>query len=123
GGGRTCRRQFRVRLPAHFRRGAGEHADGVRVHPDADADRRHCLRGGHIDRTTGAALRTVAAARRTMTVFRDYDQGQLDRQYDQRAWAANAAEVIRRYGENSDRVRARLGQPQAFSYGTSDAET
>ena len=58
-----------------------------------------------------------------MTVFRDYDQGQLDRQYDQRAWAANAAEVIRRYDENSDRVRARLGEPQAFSYGMSDAET
>ena len=27
-------------------------------------------------------------------VFRDYDQAELDRQYDQRAWAANAVALI-----------------------------
>ena len=58
-----------------------------------------------------------------MTVFRHYNKAELDRQYDQRAWAPNAAEVIRRYGENSDLVRARLGEPRSFAYGQSDAET
>lgn len=55
-------------------------------------------------------------------VFLDYDQAELDRQYDQRAWAPNAVEVIRRYTENSDRVRARLGEPDVFAYGPSAAE-
>jgi arylformamidase len=58
-----------------------------------------------------------------MTVFLNYDQAALDRQYDQRAWASNASEVIRRYGENSDRVRARLGEPQTHAYGRSAFET
>ncbi len=58
-----------------------------------------------------------------MTVFLHYTQADLDRQYDQRAWAPNAAEVIRRYGENSDKVRARLGEPRSFAYGGSEAET
>jgi arylformamidase len=56
-------------------------------------------------------------------VFLDYDQAELDRQYDQRAWAPNAVEVVRRYTENSDRVRARLGEPDVFAYGPSAAET
>ena len=43
-----------------------------------------------------------------MTVFLQYDQAELDRQYDQRALAPNAAEVIARYGKGSDRVRACL---------------
>jgi arylformamidase len=58
-----------------------------------------------------------------MTVFLNYDQAELDRQYDQRAWASNAAEVIRRYAVNSDLVRARTGEPRSCAYGPSDAET
>lgn len=58
-----------------------------------------------------------------MTVFLQYDQTELDRQYDQRAWAPNAADVIRRYGQNSDSVRARLGEPRTYAYGSSAAET
>jgi arylformamidase len=56
-------------------------------------------------------------------VFLNYDQVELDRQYDQRAWAPNATEVIRRYTENSERARARLGEPDVFAYGSSAAET
>lgn len=56
-------------------------------------------------------------------VFLDYDQAELDRQYDQRAWAPNAALVIRRYSENSDRARAQLGEPDVFAYGPSETET
>jgi arylformamidase len=58
-----------------------------------------------------------------MTLFLQYDQAELDRQYDQRAWAPNAAQVIQRYSDNSDRTRALLGKPRAYSYGRSAAET
>lgn len=40
-------------------------------------------------------------------VFLDYTQEALDRAYDQRAWAANAEQVIARYGEISRAVRTR----------------
>lgn len=56
-------------------------------------------------------------------VFLHYSQAELDRQYDQRAWAPNGAEVIRRYTENSDKVRETLGDPLVFSYGSTAAET
>ena len=58
-----------------------------------------------------------------MTVFLHYDQAQLDRQYDQRAWAANAIEIIGRYGESSDKVRARLSAPETHAYGPTPLET
>lgn len=56
-------------------------------------------------------------------VFLHYNQAELDRQYDQRAWAPNAEVVIKGYRERSDRARARLGEPQVFAYGDSSAET
>jgi arylformamidase len=55
--------------------------------------------------------------------FLQYDKSELDRQYDQRTWAANATEVIRRYTQQSERVRDLLGKPETFSYGSSPAET
>jgi len=58
-----------------------------------------------------------------MSVFLDYDQAELDRQYDQRAWAPNAEAIIRRYGESSDKARARLGEPRAHAYGSTPHET
>ncbi len=58
-----------------------------------------------------------------MPVFLNYEQAELDRQYDQRAWAANAVEVITRYGSASDAARARLGEPESFAYGPSGTET
>lgn len=56
-------------------------------------------------------------------VFLQYDQTELDRQYDQRVWAPNAAELICRYTENSDRARRLLGEPKVFTYGSSVPET
>ena len=56
-------------------------------------------------------------------VFLDYDQGALDRQYNQRAWVANADELIRRYADASDAVRARLGEPESIPYGVAPTET
>jgi arylformamidase len=55
-------------------------------------------------------------------IFLDYDQGELDAQYDQRTWAPNSDAVIARYAAASDAVRARLGAPFTFSYGPTPAE-
>ena len=56
-------------------------------------------------------------------IFLHYDQTELDRQYDQRIWASNFAQVIKRYTDNSERVRKILGEPKVFSYGATAAET
>lgn len=56
-------------------------------------------------------------------LFLQYDKANLDRQYDQRVWAPNAAEVIRRYTERSEYVRTQLGEPYVFRYGPSPIET
>jgi arylformamidase len=56
-------------------------------------------------------------------VFRDYDQAELDRQYDQRAWAPNAIELINRYGADSAAVRQRIGEPETYDYGDTRAES
>lgn len=58
-----------------------------------------------------------------MSVYRNYDQAELDRQYTQSAWAANADEIIRWYGEESAAVRARLGHRADLRFGDSDVET
>jgi len=55
-------------------------------------------------------------------VFRDYDQAELDRQYEQRTFVPNADEIIARYGVRSDEVRARIGEPETLSYGCTPAE-
>jgi len=57
------------------------------------------------------------------TVFRNYDQAELDRQYDQRAWAPNAIELINRYGVDSAAVRKRTGEPDTYDYGDTRAES
>jgi arylformamidase len=56
-------------------------------------------------------------------VFLDYDQKALDDQYEQRVWAPNAEEVIRRYGERSNAVRKTLGEPRVERYGPTPTET
>ena len=58
-----------------------------------------------------------------MKAFLDYDQAELDRQYDQRAWAPNAIEVINRYAADSEAVRRRLGEPETHPYGEGHAAT
>jgi arylformamidase len=59
----------------------------------------------------------------TDRVFLDYDQAALDRQYNQRAWVANADELIHRYTVMSEAVRARLGEPENIAYGAALSET
>ena len=57
-----------------------------------------------------------------MKVFRDYDQAELDRQYEQRSFVPHADEIIKRFGARSDEVRARIGEPETLAYGASPAE-
>src|SRR5215468_9425849 len=59
----------------------------------------------------------------TDKIFLDYDQVELDRQYNQRAWVTNADELIGRYATMSDAVRARLGEPESIAYGVTPIET
>ncbi|HEX3764836.1 MAG TPA: alpha/beta hydrolase [Kofleriaceae bacterium] len=52
----------------------------------------------------------------------DLDQKALDDAYTQSVWAANGKQVLDRYAALSDDVRARLGAPQRFAYGTTPVE-
>lgn len=56
-------------------------------------------------------------------VFRGYDQAELDRQYDHRAWAPDAREIIARYRVLSDEVHAKLAARRNVSYGASPGQT
>ena len=55
-------------------------------------------------------------------VFLDYTQEELDRAYDQTAWAPNREELLARYAASSDAVRSRLGTPKTFAYGPTSVE-
>jgi arylformamidase len=54
-------------------------------------------------------------------VFLDYTQAELDRAYDQFAWAPNAEVVLRSYSDLSDEVRARYHR-ETYAYGRAAEE-
>jgi arylformamidase len=56
-------------------------------------------------------------------VFLDYDQKALDDQYEQRVWVPHADQIIRRYGEKSNLLREKLGEPRVERYGPTPPET
>jgi len=55
-------------------------------------------------------------------VYLDYDQAELDRNYDQRAWAPNADEVIKGWVDGSAAARARLKYRADLVYGPTEDE-
>jgi arylformamidase len=55
-------------------------------------------------------------------IFLHYSQDELDKAYDQRVWAPDAAAIIQRYTANSAAVRAKY-PPRTDQYGPSDDET
>jgi len=58
-----------------------------------------------------------------MSVFQGYGQEELDRQYDQSKWSVNAPKFYEeRYRALSDLARDRLGAPQEFAHGATQAE-
>lgn len=56
-------------------------------------------------------------------IFRGYDREALDREYDNRKKVANAAELIARYGSESEAARSRLACRLDVRYGLHPAET
>jgi arylformamidase len=58
-----------------------------------------------------------------LKVFLDYDQAELDRQYEQRSFVPHADEIIKRYAAASDAVRKRIGEPRVERYGPTEPET
>jgi arylformamidase len=54
----------------------------------------------------------------TQKVFLHYTQDELNRNFDQRAWVANALEVIGRYPQLSAATRQRLPHRSGIRYGT-----
>jgi arylformamidase len=55
-------------------------------------------------------------------VFLEYTQEELDRAYDQAAYAANRDQLLARLAHTSELVRRRLGAPERFSYGEKEIE-
>src|SRR3954463_4332282 len=55
-------------------------------------------------------------------VWLDMDQAELDAAYDQAVYAPNLAQITKRYASNSEGVRARLGPPKRYAYGSSAIE-
>lgn len=55
-------------------------------------------------------------------VWLDMDQAELDAAYDQRVYAPNLAQLVKRYDTNSEAVRARLGAPRRYAYGGAPRE-
>ena len=53
----------------------------------------------------------------TNTIFLHYTKEQLDLNYDQRAWAKNAEEVVARYGSRSAEARRTLHFDRDIAYG------
>jgi arylformamidase len=55
-------------------------------------------------------------------VFLDYDQIELDAAYDQAVYQPNILQLNKRWGSNSARTRARIGEPERRAYGDSGIE-
>jgi arylformamidase len=55
-------------------------------------------------------------------VFLDYSQEELDRAYDQAAYAPNRDQIIARLAHTSELVRRRLGAPARLAYGEKPIE-
>jgi arylformamidase len=58
-----------------------------------------------------------------LKVFLDYDQAELDRQYEQRSFVPHADQIIWRYSDKSNLVRQKLGEPRVERYGSTPVET
>src|SRR3954471_2835865 len=68
-----------------------------------------------------AKVQDVQAAKGPL-VWLDMDQKALDDAYDQLVYAPNRDQVHKRNQFNSERVRARLGQPKRLAYGSKPVE-
>jgi len=73
--------------------------------------------------TAGPVLAQQPAPRvKGPRVWLDMDQAELDAAYDQSVYAPNLQQIVKRYGTNSEGVRARLGAPRRYAYGPTPIE-
>jgi arylformamidase len=84
-------------------------------------NRRMVLAAASLAATSGVAL-AQAARQKGPLVWLDLDQQELDDAYDQSKYAANLAQIVKRYATNSEQVRARLGAPKRLAYGPTPIE-
>ena len=84
-------------------------------------DRREMLAAGIVLATSSGAL-AQAAREKGPRVWLDMDQQELDDAYDQIKYAPNLPQIVKRYGTNSEQVRARLGAPKRLAYGATPIE-
>jgi len=87
-----------------------------------DLDRRTVLgASAALAASGGSALAQTATApaprQKGPRVWLDLDQQELDDAYDQSKYAANLAQIVKRYATNSEQARARLGAPKRLAYG------
>src|SRR5678815_1772941 len=87
-----------------------------------DFNRRTVLAGATLAATGGVALAQAPARQKGPLVWLDLDQQELDDAYDQSKYAANLAQIVKRYATNSEQVRARLGAPKRLAYGPTPIE-
>ena len=87
-----------------------------------DFNRRTVLAGATLAATGGVALAQASARQKGPLVWLDMDQQELDDAYDQSKYAANLAQIVKRYATNSEQVRARLGAPKRLAYGATPVE-
>jgi arylformamidase len=85
-----------------------------------DFNRRTVLAGATLAATGGVAL--AQSRQKGPLVWLDMDQQELDDAYDQSKYAANLAQIVKRYATNSEQVRARLGAPKRLAYGATPIE-
>jgi arylformamidase len=72
--------------------------------------------------TASAQPSPTVASEKGPLVWLNMDQKELDDAYDQSKYAPNLLQIIKRYASNSNAMRARLGEPQRFNYGTTAIE-
>ena len=85
-----------------------------------DFNRRTVLAGATLAATGGVAL--AQSRQKGPLVWLDMDQQELDDAYDQSKYAANLAQIVKRYATSSEQVRARLGAPKRLAYGATPIE-
>jgi arylformamidase len=78
--------------------------------------------GGTIALPAARAQPAPPSAAKGPPVWLDLDQKALDDAYDQGVWATNGKQLLERYAVLSDDVRARVGTPRRFAYGSTSVE-
>jgi arylformamidase len=85
--------------------------------------RRDLLAAGALLHIGAAAAQPAPQRNRGPAIWLDMDQADLDDAFDVVKASPNLPLVTRRWAINSDLVRARLGEPKRFSYGSAPIET